>query len=119
MPTFCDSPTNSAPLAEQAAEDSFRRLAGSPPPAHWPRPGQLPPPVPPQLDVPQRALDWALAQLESTRRSPRDNPELGVRLRRERDATGAEFADSLALRLSITECRMNFADLVQAEQPAP
>ena len=25
----------------------------------------------------------------------------------------------LALRLSITECRMNFADLVQAEQPAP
>lgn len=90
-----------AALAEQAAEDSFRRLAGSPPPAHWPRPGQLPPPVPPQLDAPQRALDWALAQLESTRRSPRDNPELGVRLRRERDATGAEFADSLALRLSI------------------
>ncbi len=27
--------------------------------------------------------------------------------------------DLLALRLSITECRMNFADLVQAEQPAP
>ena len=27
--------------------------------------------------------------------------------------------EMLALRLSITECRMNFADLVQAEQPAP
>lgn len=95
-----------AQLAEQVllvaeAARRFERLTGTPPPETLPR---LPAPGPdehPTLAAAREGAALARARLAGTRRSLRDNPELGVRLRHERDTFGAPFGDSVALRISI------------------
>ena len=95
-----------AQLAEQGllvaeAARRFERLTGTPPPEALPR---LPAPGPdehPTLAAAREGAALARARLAGTRRSLRDNPELGVRLRHERDTFGAPFGDSVALRISI------------------
>ena len=95
-----------AQLAEQGllvaeAARRFERLTGTPPPEALPR---LPAPGPdehPTVAAAREGAALARARLAGTRRSLRDNPELGVRLRHERDTFGAPFGDSVALRISI------------------
>lgn len=95
-----------AQLAEQGlqvaeAARRFERLTGTPPPEALPR---LPAPGPdehPTLAAAREGAALARARLAGTRQSLRDNPELGVRLRHERDTFGAPFGDSVALRISI------------------
>ena len=55
----------------------------------------------PGLVAAREATALAQARLATTRQSLRDNPEVGLRLRRERDASGAEYGDSISLRLVI------------------
>ena len=82
----------------------FERLTGTPPPETLPRPPAAGPAEPtehPALAAARESAALARARLAGTRQSLRDNPELGVRLRHERDSFGAPFGDSVALRVSI------------------
>ena len=95
-----------AQLAEQGllvaeAARRFERLAGTPPPEARPRPPAAGPDEHPALAAAREGAALARARLAGTRQSLRDNPELGVRLRHERDTFGAPFGDSVALRISI------------------
>lgn len=95
-----------AQLAEQGllvaeAARRFERLVGTPPPEARPRPPAAGPDEHPALAAAREGAALARARLAGTRRSLRDNPELGVRLRHERDTFGAPFGDSVALRISI------------------
>ncbi len=94
-------------LAEQGllvaeAARRFERLTGTPPPETLPRlPATRPAAEHPTLAAAREGAALARARLAGTRQSLRDNPELGVRLRHERDSFGAPFGDSVALRISI------------------
>lgn len=95
-----------AQLAEQGllvaeAARRFERLVGTPPPEARPRPPAAGPDEHPALAAAREGAALARARLAGTRQSLRDNPELGVRLRHERDTFGAPFGDSVALRISI------------------
>lgn len=95
-----------AQLAEQGllvaeAARRFERLTGTPPPETLPRPPAAGPSEHPTLAAAREGAALARARLAGTRQSLRDNPELGVRLRHERDTFGAPFGDSVALRISI------------------
>ncbi|MDD3327241.1 MAG: TolC family protein [Zoogloea sp.] len=95
-----------AQLAEQGllvaeAARRFERLTGTPPPETLPRPPATGPDEHPTVAAAREGAALARARLAGTRRSLRDNPELGVRLRHERDTFGAPFGDSVALRISI------------------
>lgn len=95
-----------AQLAEQGllvaeAARRFERLVGTPPPEARLRPPTAGPDEHPALAAAREGAALARARLAGTRRSLRDNPELGVRLRHERDTFGAPFGDSVALRISI------------------
>lgn len=95
-----------AQLAEQGllvaeAARRFERLVGTPPPEARPRPPTAGPDEHPALAAAREGAALARARLAGTRQSLRDNPELGVRLRHERDTFGAPFGDSVALRISI------------------
>lgn len=95
-----------AQLAEQGllvaeAARRFERLVGTPPPEARLRPPTAGPDEHPALAAAREGAALARARLAGTRQSLRDNPELGVRLRHERDTFGAPFGDSVALRISI------------------
>ena len=95
-----------AQLAEQGllvaeAARRFERLTGTPPPEALPRTPAAGSAEHPGLAAAREGAALARARLAGTRQSLRDNPELGVRLRHERDTFGAPFADSVALRISI------------------
>lgn len=95
-----------AQLAEQGllvaeAARRFERLVGTQPPEARPRPPAAGPDEHPALAAAREGAALARARLAGTRQSLRDNPELGVRLRHERDTFGAPFGDSVALRISI------------------
>jgi cobalt-zinc-cadmium efflux system outer membrane protein len=95
-----------AQLAEQGlqvaeAARRFERLAGMAPPETLPRPPAAEATEHPALAAAREGAALARARLAGTRQSLRDNPELGVRLRHERDTYGAPFGDSVALRISI------------------
>lgn len=95
-----------AQLAEQGlqvaeAARRFERLVGTPPPETLPRLPVAGPDEHPALAAARESAALARARLAGTRQSLRDNPELGVRLRHERDTYGAPFGDSVALRISI------------------
>lgn len=95
-----------AQLAEQGllvaeAARRFERLVGTPPPETPPRPPSAGPAEHPGLAAARENAALARARLAGTRHSVRDNPELGVRLRHERDTFGAPFGDSVVLRISI------------------
>ncbi|WP_374474628.1 TolC family protein [Zoogloea sp.] len=96
-----------AAVAEQdlAARELARRfqvLAGSlPPPTLDVSPAEAAVAPHPGLVAAREATALARARLATTRQSLRDNPEVGLRLRRERDASGAEYGDSISLRLVI------------------
>lgn len=95
-----------AQLAEQGlqvaeAARRFERLAGTAPPETLPRPPAAEATEHPALAAAREGAALARARLAGTRQSLRDNPELGVRLRHERDTYGAPFGDSVALRISI------------------
>ena len=95
-----------AQLAEQGlqvaeAARRFERLAGTAPPETLPRPPAAEVTEHPALAAAREGAALARARLAGTRQSLRDNPELGVRLRHERDTFGAPFGDSVALRISI------------------
>ena len=86
-------------MAEAARR--FERLVGTQPPEARPRPPAAGPDEHPALAAAREGAALARARLAGTRQSLRDNPELGVRLRHERDTFGAPFGDSVALRISI------------------
>ena len=89
-------------LAVKELARRFQVLAGStPPPTLGPAVAETPASLHPGLVAAREATALAQARLASTRQSLRDNPELGLRLRRERDASGAEYGDSVSLRLVI------------------
>lgn len=96
-----------ADVAEQALVASevarrFQVLAGSPPPHVLDATrAEASVATHPGLVAAREATALARARLATTRQSLRDNPELGLRLRRERDASGAEYGDSISLRLVI------------------
>lgn len=99
--------TAAAALAEQGlavaeAGRRFQLLAGSPPPAVLlPSAAATLPDEHPGLTATREAAALARARLASTRNSVRDNPEVGLRFRHERDAYGAPFGDSVTVRLTI------------------
>jgi outer membrane protein, heavy metal efflux system len=98
--------TAAAALAEQGlavaeAGRRFQLLAGSPPPAVLLPSAAAVPEEHPGLAATREAAALARARLASTRSSVRDNPELGLRFRHERDAYGAPFGDSVTVRLTI------------------
>lgn len=96
-----------AAMAEQALAAGelarrFQVLTGSPPPLTLaPAAAETPITPHPGLVAAREATALARARLATTRESLRDNPEVGLRLRRERDASGAEYGDSISLRLVI------------------
>ena len=96
-----------AAVAEQdlAARELARRfqvLAGSPPPPKLEvSSAETAVTLHPGLVAAREATALAQARLATTRQSLRDNPEVGLRLRRERDASGAEYGDSISLRVVI------------------
>lgn len=98
--------TAAAALAEQGlavaeAGRRFQLLAGSPPPDVL-LPSAAPvPDEHPGLAATREAAALARARLASTRNSVRDNPEVGLRFRHERDTYGAPFGDSVTVRLTI------------------
>jgi outer membrane protein, heavy metal efflux system len=98
--------TAAAALAEQGlavaeAGRRFQHLAGSPPPDVLLPSAAAVPDEHPGLAATREAAALARARLASTRNSVRDNPEVGLRLRHERDAYGAPFGDSVTVRLTI------------------
>lgn len=95
-----------AVLAEQVLARSqearrFEALAGAPPPERLVAPSDPPPGEHPGLAAAREAAAVARARLATTRRSLRDNPELALRLRHERDAGGLPFSDSIGVKLTI------------------
>ncbi len=96
-----------AAVAEQdlAASELARRfqvLTGRPPPAALAATTEPAAAAGhPGLAAARETAALAQARLVTSRQSVRDNPELGLRLRRERDASGLAYGDSISLRLTI------------------
>lgn len=88
-------------LAVEEAERRFRLLTGSPPPPSLITASRPVGDEHPELTAAREAAALARSRLALTRQSLRDNPEIGLRYRHERDVYGAPFGDSLALRVSI------------------